>query len=64
LNAEHGGVNQILRKYDVNDFAVSVQIYAIKASNAQSGFAALVVHGEADAACPFVKGTSRRVSKP
>ena len=33
-------------------------------SNPQSGFAALMVCGEADAACPFVKGASLRVSMP
>lgn len=34
------------------------------ASNPQDGFAALMVCGEADAACPFVKGASLRVSMP
>ena len=34
------------------------------ASNPQQGFAALMVCGEADAACPFVKGASLRVSMP
>jgi arsenate reductase len=34
------------------------------ASNPQEGFAALMVCGEADAACPFVKGASLRVSMP
>ena len=34
------------------------------ASNPQSGFAALMVCGEADAACPFVKGASVRISMP
>jgi arsenate reductase (thioredoxin) len=33
-------------------------------SNPQQGFAALMVCGEADAACPFVKGASLRVSMP
>jgi arsenate reductase (thioredoxin) len=33
-------------------------------SNPQSGFAALMVCGEADAACPFVKGAPLRVSMP
>jgi arsenate reductase len=33
-------------------------------ANPQSGFAALMVCGEADAACPFVKGASLRVSMP
>ena len=33
-------------------------------SNPQEGFAALMVCGEADAACPFVKGASLRVSMP
>jgi len=33
-------------------------------SNPQSGFAALMVCGEADAACPFVKGAALRVSMP
>jgi len=33
-------------------------------SNPQSGFAALMVCGEADASCPFVKGASLRVSMP
>ncbi|MFI5386385.1 MAG: hypothetical protein ACHQ50_09725 [Fimbriimonadales bacterium] len=33
-------------------------------SNPQSGFAALMVCGEADAACPFVKGATLRVSMP
>lgn len=32
--------------------------------NPQSGFAALMVCGEADAACPFVKGASLRLSMP
>lgn len=32
--------------------------------NPQNGFAALMVCGEADAACPFVKGASLRVSMP
>jgi arsenate reductase (thioredoxin) len=32
--------------------------------NPQQGFAALMVCGEADAACPFVKGASLRVSMP
>ena len=31
-------------------------------SNPQDGFAALMVCGEADAACPFVKGASVRIS--
>ena len=30
----------------------------------QQGFAALMVCGEADAACPFVKGAALRVSMP
>jgi hypothetical protein len=34
------------------------------ASNPQSGFAALMVCGEADAACPFVKGAMLRLSMP
>jgi len=34
------------------------------ASNPQQGFAALMVCGEADAACPFVKGAALRVSMP
>jgi arsenate reductase len=34
------------------------------ASNPQGGFAALMVCGEADASCPFVKGASSRVSMP
>jgi len=34
------------------------------ASNPQQGFAALMVCGEADAACPFVKGASLRISMP
>jgi len=34
------------------------------ASNPQSGFAALMVCGEADVACPFVKGASVRISMP
>jgi hypothetical protein len=34
------------------------------ASNPQSGFAALMVCGEADAACPVVKGASARISMP
>jgi hypothetical protein len=33
-------------------------------SNPQDGFAALMVCGEADAACPFVKGAALRVSMP
>ncbi len=33
-------------------------------SNPQDGFAALMVCGEADAACPFVKGASVRISMP
>ena len=33
-------------------------------SNPQSGFAALMVCSEADAACPFVKGASARISTP
>jgi hypothetical protein len=33
-------------------------------SNPQSGFAALMVCSEADAACPFVKGAALRVSMP
>jgi arsenate reductase len=33
-------------------------------ANPQQGFAALMVCGEADAACPFVKGASLRVSMP
>jgi hypothetical protein len=34
------------------------------ASNPQHGFAALLVCGEADAACPVVKGASLRISMP
>jgi hypothetical protein len=34
------------------------------ASNPQSGFAALMVCGEADAACPVVRGASVRISMP
>ncbi len=34
------------------------------ASNPERGFAALMVCGEADAACPFVKGAALRVSMP
>lgn len=33
-------------------------------SNPQAGFAALMVCGEADAGCPFVKGAALRVSMP
>ncbi len=33
-------------------------------ANPQEGFAALMVCGEADAACPFVKGAALRVSMP
>ena len=33
-------------------------------ANPQQGFAALMVCGEADAACPFVKGAPVRVSMP
>jgi arsenate reductase len=33
-------------------------------ANPQKGFAALMVCGEADAACPFVKGSALRVSMP
>ena len=33
-------------------------------ANPQNGFAALMVCGEADAGCPFVKGSSLRVSMP
>ena len=33
-------------------------------ANPQQGFAALMVCGEADAACPFVKGAALRVSMP
>jgi arsenate reductase (thioredoxin) len=33
-------------------------------ANPQEGFAALMVCGEADAACPFVKGAAERVSMP
>lgn len=33
-------------------------------NNPQEGFAALMVCGEADAACPFVKGAALRVSMP
>ena len=29
-NAVHGGLAELLRKYDVNDFAASVQVYAVK----------------------------------
>jgi len=35
-----------------------------KTANPQDGFAALIVCGEADAACPFVKGAMLRVSMP
>ena len=34
------------------------------ATNPQQGFAALMVCGEADAACPFVKGAAVRISMP
>jgi arsenate reductase len=34
------------------------------ASNPQAGFAALLVCGEADEGCPFVKGASLRISMP
>ena len=34
------------------------------ASNPQKGFAALMVCGEADAACPLVKGAAVRISMP
>jgi hypothetical protein len=34
------------------------------ASNPQQGFAALMVCGEADAACPLVKGAAVRISMP
>ncbi len=34
------------------------------AANPQNGFAALMVCGEADAACPFVKGAAARISMP
>ena len=34
------------------------------ASNPQKGFAALMVCGEADAACPLVKGAAARISMP
>ena len=33
-------------------------------ANPQKGFAALMVCGEADAGCPFVKGSALRVSMP
>ena len=33
-------------------------------ANPQTGFAALMVCGEADAGCPFVKGAALRVSMP
>src|SRR5262249_44824484 len=33
-------------------------------ANPQQGFAALMVCGEVDAACPFVKGVALRVSMP
>ena len=33
-------------------------------SNPQAGFAALMVCGDADETCPFVKGASLRVSMP
>ena len=39
------------------------KVYSDK-SNPQAGFAALMVCGEADAACPFVKGASLRISMP
>ena len=35
-----------------------------EATNPQAGFAALMVCGEADAGCPFVKGAALRVSMP
>ena len=34
------------------------------ASTPQSGFAALMVCGEADAACPIVRGAALRISMP
>ena len=34
------------------------------AANPQQGFAALMVCGEADASCPFVKGAAARISMP
>ena len=34
------------------------------ASNPQQGFAALMVCGEADAACPLIKGAAARISMP
>jgi hypothetical protein len=36
----------------------------LDASNPQQGFAALLVCGEADAACPLVKGAAVRISMP
>ena len=29
-NAVHGGLAELLKKYDVNEFAASVQVYAVK----------------------------------
>jgi len=39
------------------------KLYADPA-NPQSGFAALMVCGEADASCPLIKGASARISMP
>jgi arsenate reductase len=36
----------------------------LDAANPQQGFAALMVCGEADASCPFVKGAAARISMP
>jgi arsenate reductase len=46
--------------FETNEFS---KHYADK-SNPQEGFAALMVCGEADAACPSVKGATLRVSMP
>jgi arsenate reductase len=46
--------------FEVSEFS---KHYGDKA-NPQAGFAALMVCGEADAECPFVKGASLRVSMP
>jgi hypothetical protein len=47
-------------RYDATEFS---KHYGDK-SNPQDGFAALMVCGEADEACPVVKGASLRVSMP
>jgi arsenite methyltransferase len=31
-NPIHGGLSDLLKKYDINDFAASVQVYAVKLS--------------------------------